>query len=115
MVELTDHGDPLDSDRNDALAELARDPGCPMVATGNVHYASPERAPLATALAAVRARRSLDQHDGVAAGRRRPYLRSGVEMAAGSRAIRERSPMPSTLAGELAFDTAQRRPEAAPA
>jgi error-prone DNA polymerase len=56
VVELLDRGDPLDSARNDALAELAREAGLPIVATGNVHYARPDRTPLADALAAVRAR-----------------------------------------------------------
>ncbi len=54
LVELWDHGDPLDSVRNDALAELAarHDVGC--VATNNVHYATPAQRRLATAVAAVR-------------------------------------------------------------
>src|SRR5262249_22512842 len=63
-VELWDHGDPLDSARNDALVELAVRAGLDVVATNNVHYATPARRPLATALAAVRARRSLDELDG---------------------------------------------------
>ena len=46
LVELWDHGDPLDSARNDALAELAgTPPTCGCVATNNVHYATPGRAP----------------------------------------------------------------------
>ena len=64
FVELWDHGDPLDRHRNDALAELAARAGVDVVATNNVHYATPGRRPLATALAAVRARRSLDELDG---------------------------------------------------
>ena len=75
-VELWDHGDPLDSARNDALAELAVRAGVDVVATNNVHYATPARRPLATALAAVRARRSLDEIDGwlPGGGRRPPAL-----------------------------------------
>ena len=84
MVELTDHGDPLDDDRNDALAELAARAGLPMVATNNVHYATPGRRRLATALAAVRARRSLDEMDGWLPAAGTAHLRSGAEMAAGS-------------------------------
>ena len=80
VVELTDRGDPLDSDRNDALAELAAELGLPIVATGNVHYARPERAPLATALAAVRARSSLDEHEPWLPAAGGAYLRSGYEM-----------------------------------
>ena len=47
LVELWDHGDPLDSVRNDALAELAarHDVGC--IATNNVHYATPAQRKLA--------------------------------------------------------------------
>ena len=56
-VELWDHGDPLDAARNDALAELAARADIACIATNNVHYAVPARRALATALAAVRARR----------------------------------------------------------
>ncbi|GIF11901.1 error-prone DNA polymerase [Actinoplanes teichomyceticus] len=80
-VELTDHGDPYDSDRNDALFELARARGLEVVATGNVHYATPSRRRLATALAAVRARRSLDEMDGWLPAAGAAHLRSGAEMA----------------------------------
>ncbi|TPW10096.1 MAG: dnaE2, partial [Acidimicrobiaceae bacterium] len=38
VVELWDHGDPLDSARNDALAELAARHDLACVATNNVHY-----------------------------------------------------------------------------
>ena len=64
VVELTDHGDPYDDDRNDELNELARSRKVESVATNNVHYATPSRRRLATTLAAVRARRSLDEIDG---------------------------------------------------
>src|ERR1019366_7174217 len=42
-VELWDHGDPLDTARNDALALLAAEWGIDAVATNNVHYAAPAR------------------------------------------------------------------------
>ncbi len=80
-VELWDHGDPLDSARNDALADLALRAGVDLVATNNVHYATPARRPLATALAAVRARRSLDEIDGWLPPAATAHLRSGAEMA----------------------------------
>ncbi len=64
LVELWDHGDPLDRYRNDALAQLAIHVGVEVVATNNVHYATPDRSRLAHALAAIRARRSLDELDG---------------------------------------------------
>jgi len=63
-VELWDHGNPIDATRNDALALLATERGVSPVATNNVHYATPARFPLATALAAVRARRSLGDLEG---------------------------------------------------
>ncbi len=56
-VELWDHGDPLDSARNDALAGVAVRAGVEVVATNNVHYATPADRRLATALAAVRGSR----------------------------------------------------------
>src|SRR6476619_3141798 len=40
-VELWDHGDPLDSARNDALVRIAAHAGIDIVATNNVHYATP--------------------------------------------------------------------------
>ena len=82
IVELTDHGGPEDSDRVDALVELAEQAGLDTVATGNVHYAVPSRGRLAAALAAVRARRSLDELDGWLPAASSAFLRSGAEMAA---------------------------------
>ncbi len=81
FVELWDHGDPLDSARNDALAELAVRAGIRPLATNNVHYATPADRALATALAAVRARRSLDELDGWLPGGGLAHLRSGAEQA----------------------------------
>ncbi|MGX6604266.1 error-prone DNA polymerase [Micromonosporaceae bacterium Da 78-11] len=80
VVELTDHGDPYDDDRNDALSELARSRRLEVVATNNVHYATPARRKLATALAAVRSRRSLDEIDGWLPAAGAAHLRSGAEM-----------------------------------
>ncbi len=79
LVELWDHGDPLDSARNDALAELAHRERVECVATNNVHYATPNQRRLATALAAVRARRSLDQIDPWLPAAAGAHLRSGAE------------------------------------
>ena len=80
VVELIDHGQPTDSARNDALAELAGNVGLATVATNNVHYATPRGARLAAALAAVRARRGLDDMDGWLPAAGGAYLRSGAEM-----------------------------------
>ena len=55
--------------------------GVDVVATNNVHYAHPSRRRLATALAAVRARRSLDEIDGWLPGGAGAHLRAGAEQA----------------------------------
>ncbi len=80
-VELWDHGAPLDSARNDAMVELAVRAGVDLVATNNVHYAAPSRRQLAAALAAVRARRSLDEMEGWLSAASSAHLRSGDEQA----------------------------------
>ncbi|MEJ1230696.1 MAG: error-prone DNA polymerase [Galbitalea sp.] len=82
IVELFDHGDPLASTHNDVLARIAAARGLMLVATGNVHYATPREHRLASALAAVRARRSLDELDGWLPASAGAHLRSGAEMAA---------------------------------
>jgi error-prone DNA polymerase len=82
VVEIFDHGNPTDSRDNDALAELAARHGLKTVATNNVHYATPDRADLAEAIAAVRARRSMDELDGFLPAHGSAHLRSGAEMAA---------------------------------
>ena len=87
FVELWDHGLPMDSVRNDAMAELAAQVGVDIIATGNVHHHSVARKRLASAMAAVRARRSLDEIDGwlPPAGM---HLRSGRNRHSGSGATR---------------------------
>ncbi len=79
-VEIWDHGFPLDSDRNDGLADLAQRAHLPLVATNNVHYATPADWELANAIAAVRARRSLDEIEGWLPPAPTARLRSGKEM-----------------------------------
>jgi len=81
LVELIDQGGPRDSTDNDILARIAGRLGLTTVATNNVHYASPLQYPLATAVAAVRARRSLDELDGWLPASGAAHLRSGAEMA----------------------------------
>jgi error-prone DNA polymerase len=81
VVELIAGDQPTDDERNDALYELATSTGAAVIASGNVHYASPPDAKLAQALAAIRARRSLDEMDGWLAASGAAYLRSGAEMA----------------------------------
>lgn len=79
-VELVDLGYPLDTTHNDLLAEMALELRLPTIATNAVHYAQPTRGELATALAAVRARRGLDEMDGWLPPAPTAYLRSGAEM-----------------------------------
>ncbi|MBV8993699.1 MAG: error-prone DNA polymerase [Pseudonocardiales bacterium] len=81
VVELTANGLPDDTERNDALAVLAAAHGLDTVATTAAHYATPSRHRLATTLAAVRARRSLDEMDGWLPAAAAAHLRSGAEMA----------------------------------
>ncbi|MCB0934119.1 MAG: error-prone DNA polymerase [Mycobacterium sp.] len=80
-VELTHHGHPLDDERNAALAELAPRFGVGMVATTAAHFADPGRGRLAAAMAAIRARQSLDDAAGWLAPLGGSHLRSGEEMA----------------------------------
>ncbi|MGH3887281.1 MAG: error-prone DNA polymerase [Pseudonocardiaceae bacterium] len=81
VVELTAHGLADDTERNDELAALAAAQGLDTVATTAAHYATPSRHRLATALAAIRARRSLDEMDGWLPAAATAHLRSGKEMA----------------------------------
>ncbi|MBN9745231.1 error-prone DNA polymerase [Amycolatopsis sp. A1MSW2902] len=80
-VELIDHGQPLDSTHNDLLTEMAGELKLPTVATTAAHYARPERGRLADAVAAIRARRSIDDLEGWLPGDATAFLRSGNEMA----------------------------------
>jgi error-prone DNA polymerase len=81
VVELTANGLAEDTERNDELAALATAHGLDTVATTAAHYATPSRHRLATALAAVRARRSLAEMDGWLPAAATAHLRSGAEMA----------------------------------
>ncbi len=81
LVELWDHGDPIDRHRNDALARMAVAAGVDVVVTNNVHYATPAQRQLATALSAIRARRSLDEIDGWLPASPFAHLRSASEQA----------------------------------
>jgi error-prone DNA polymerase len=106
VVELIIHDQPGDDERNDALFALANHAGLDVVATNNVHYATPADAELAQVLAAIRARGSLDDIDGWLAAAGTAYLRSGQEMAHRLRrypGVLERT---AELGAECAFDFA---------
>lgn len=109
-VELIDHGNPLDSDLNDRLAALAADRGLPVIATGNVHYATPAQHQLASAVAAVRASRSLDELDGWLPAAGTAHLRSGREMRARFGRYPGAVERTVTLADELAFPLRRAKP-----
>jgi error-prone DNA polymerase len=80
-VELTHELDPLADERYEALAMLADEQGLPLVATTAAHYHGPPRRRLAEAMAAVRARSSLDDLDGWLPAWAGGHLRDGDEMA----------------------------------
>ncbi|WGW13693.1 error-prone DNA polymerase [Saxibacter everestensis] len=101
-VELTHHGFPDDDERLDRLAALARAAHLPVVATNAVHYATRKQAPLASALAAVRARGSLDDLAGWMPPAGIRHLRSGSQMAR----IFERFPLAVPTAVALARECA---------
>ncbi|MGN6502391.1 MAG: error-prone DNA polymerase [Pseudolysinimonas sp.] len=108
-AELIDHGEPLDTDHNDALAALAAARGIPVLASGNVHYATPADRHLADAIAAVRANRSLDDLDGwLPAGA--AHLRSGREMSERFARYPGAVARTVTLADELAFPLRRAKP-----
>ena len=109
-VELTDHGLPTDDEHNDALAELAAAAGLRLVATGNVHYARPKDYRLASAMAAVRARRSLTEMDGWLPPPT-AHLRAGVEMAQRFRRYPGVVAESVRLADELSFNLRLAKPK----
>jgi error-prone DNA polymerase len=111
VVELTDHGDPMDQVRNDALAELAARAHLPVLATNAVHYATPGEHRLASALAAVRARRSLDELDGWLPASDGLHLRSGAEMLARFDRYPGSVAHSVTLARDLSFRLRSARPK----
>ena len=79
LVEVWNHGDPLDVWRNDALVGVADECGVETVATNDVSYAIPSDHVLACALAAVRHRCSLDELDARLPPAATACLRSATE------------------------------------
>jgi error-prone DNA polymerase len=110
VVELIDHGLPTDSSRNAVLARLAAEQGLPVVATNNVHYAQPRGHRLAAAVAAVRARRSLDAMDGWLPPAGTAHLRSGEEMLARFHRYDGAVARSVELADQLAFSLRAAKP-----
>ncbi|MHB1930771.1 MAG: PHP domain-containing protein, partial [Acidimicrobiales bacterium] len=80
-VEVWRHDDPTDTARNDALARLAIGRRVDLIATSNAHYATPSGHHLAAAVAAIRARRCLDDIDGWLPAGPGAHLRSAGEQS----------------------------------
>ncbi|MGY4101419.1 error-prone DNA polymerase [Nocardia sp. R16R-3T] len=103
-VELTHHGIAEDDERNSHLIALADRLGLPVVATTGAHFAAPAQRRRAMALAAIRARRSLDDIAGWLPPTGGAHLRSGAEMAQLFAACPEAVANAVILARECAFD-----------
>jgi error-prone DNA polymerase len=103
VVELTHALDPLADERYAALATLADEQRLELIATTNAHYARPHERPLATAVAAVRARSSLDALDGWLPSWAGQHLRSGAELAQRLRRYPDAVSASARLGKELAF------------
>ncbi|AYM44873.1 error-prone DNA polymerase [[Mycobacterium] chelonae subsp. gwanakae] len=80
-IELSRHGHPDEDERNADLAALAPRFGVGVIATTAAHFATPESGRLAMAMAAVRARKGLDDAAGWLDPVGGAHLRSGDEMA----------------------------------
>ncbi|MFG1782063.1 error-prone DNA polymerase [Rhodococcus oryzae] len=113
-VELTHHGVAEDDERNGALAELARAAGLPVIASTAAHFAGPPRRRLAMAMAAVRARQSLDEAAGWLGPTGGAHLRSGAEMSRLFAAHPTAVPGAAELGRECAFDLRLIAPELPP-
>lgn len=103
-VELWNHRNPDDDQRNDVLYSLANQRGVPAVATTNAHYATPARYQLAHATAAIRARRDLTRMNGWLPASPAAHLRSAAEQRRRFRAYPGVVAQASEFATELAFD-----------
>ena len=113
-IELTHHGQPLDDERNAALAGLAPRFGVGVVATTAAHFAHPSRRRLAMAMGAIRARESLDSTAGWLAPLGGSHLRSGEEMTRLFAWCPEAVTAAAELGGECAFGLALIAPQLPP-
>ncbi|WP_067818782.1 error-prone DNA polymerase [Nocardia inohanensis] len=103
-VELTHHGIPEDDERNARLIAVADRVGLPVLATTGAHFAAPPQRRRAMALAAIRARQSLDEMAGWLAPTGGAHLRSGAEMARLFAACPQAVANAVALGRECAFD-----------
>ncbi len=110
VVELTVSDHPGGEEANDVLAAIADERGLPVVATGNVHFAAPDKRRLAAAMAAIRARRSIAEMDGWLDLSGGGHLRSGEEMLRRFERRPDAVHRSVVLADELAFDLRKASP-----
>jgi error-prone DNA polymerase len=103
-VEIWDHGSPDDHARNEALVDLANYAKVQVVATNNVHYATPKDFRRANLLSALRARRSLDEMEGWLDAAPTAHLRSDAEQRQRFKRWPGVVDRAGELAEELAFD-----------
>jgi len=114
VVEIWDHGHPLDSARNDELVKVAAVVGVDIVAVNDVHYHAPARRQLATALSAVAERASMDVIDAHLPAAATAHLRSGLEQAHWFRRYPGVVERAADIAQACAFDLALVAPELPP-
>jgi error-prone DNA polymerase len=114
LVELWDHGDPIDAVRNDQLVHIAYRVGVECVATNNVMYAVPAQHRVATALAAVQNRCGLDEIDYRLPPAATAYLRSEAEMHRRFERYPGVVERAGVIAEEIAFDLSLVAPKLPP-
>jgi error-prone DNA polymerase len=114
-VEITNSGDPADPARLAVLADLARAANLPLVATSNAHYAYGGEFHLASAMSAVRARRSLDEMDGYLPSGPLAALSSPSQMAARMALYPAALSNAARFASQCAFDLKLIAPQLPPA
>ncbi|WP_018180784.1 error-prone DNA polymerase [Jongsikchunia kroppenstedtii] len=113
-VELTAPVVAGDDERNAALADLAAAHRVPIIGTTGAHFAVPERRRLAMVMAAIRARRTMDEIEGWLAPLGGAHLRSGDEMAKLLAAHPEAIDNAVHVAQDLAFELDLVAPELPP-
>jgi error-prone DNA polymerase len=79
FVELWNHNDPIDIERNDLFSQLAIRCGVNYVATNNVHYAKQDRFYLANLVSAIRGKKTLQEARGWLSVSGSAYLKSHSE------------------------------------
>jgi error-prone DNA polymerase len=114
VVELIHALEPLADERYAALAQLAGEQQLDLIASTAAHYASPQSSHLAAAVAAVRARTSLDELDGWLPAWSSQHLRSGAEMAHRFARYPHAVANAARLGSELAFSLKLIAPELPP-